>query len=74
MAGDKTKSLFQYYKNRNTLNAAKEKMPAGAIAFLEGEGNGVLYFKASNTEFKIPGLVNNLVSTSETNALTAAQG
>ena len=49
-------------------------MPAGAIAFLEGEGNGVLYFKASNTEFKIPGLVNNLASTSETNALTAAQG
>ena len=74
MAGDKTKSLFQYYKNRNTLNAAKEKMPAGAIAFLEGEGNGVLYFKASNTEFKIPGLVNNLASTSTTNALTAAQG
>ena len=74
MAGDKTKSLFQYYKNRNTLNAAKEKMPAGAIAFLEGEGNGVLYFKASNTEFKIPGLVNNLASTSTTKALTAAQG
>ena len=74
MAGSKTTSLFQYYKNRATLNAAKENMPAGAIAFLEGEGNGVLYFKASNTEFKIPGLVNTLVSTSETNALTAAQG
>ena len=74
MAGSKTTSLFQYYKNRATLNAAKENMPAGAIAFLEGEGNGVLYFKASNTEFKIPGLVNNLASTSETNALTAAQG
>ena len=74
MAGSNTTSLFQYYKNRATLNAAKEHMPAGAIAFLEGEGNGVLYFKASNTEFKIPGLVNNLASTSETNALTAAQG
>ena len=74
MAGSKTTSLFQYYKNRATLNAAKENMPAGAIAFLEGEGNGVLYFKASNTEFKIPGLVNTLASTSETNALTAAQG
>ena len=74
MAGDKTKSLFQYYKNRNTLDVAKEHMPPGAIAFLEGEGNGVLYFKASNTEFKIPGLVNNLDSTSTTNALTAAQG
>ena len=74
MAGDKTKSLFQYYKNRTTLNNAKEGMPAGAIAFLEGEGNGVLYFKASNTEFKIPGLVNNLASDSSTNALTAAQG
>ena len=74
MAGSKTTSLFQYYKNRATLNAAKENMPAGAIAFLEGEGNGVLYFKASNTEFKIPGLVNNLASTSTTNALTAAQG
>lgn len=74
MAGSKTTSLFQYYKNRATLNAAKENMPAGAIAFLEGEGNGVLYFKASNTEFKIPGLVDNLASTSTTNALTAAQG
>ena len=74
MAGSKTTSLFQYYKNRATLNAAKENMPAGAIAFLEGEGNGVLYFKASNTEFKIPGLVNNLASDSSTNALTAAQG
>ena len=74
MAGSKTTSLFQYYKNRTTLNAAKENMPAGAIAFLEGEGNGVLYFKASNTEFKIPGLVNDLASTSITNALTAAQG
>ena len=74
MAGSKTTSLFQYYKNRATLNAAKENMPPNAIAFLEGEGNGVLYFKASNTEFKIPGLVNNLASTSETNALTAAQG
>ena len=74
MAGSQTTSLFQYYKNRATLNAAKENMPAGAIAFLEGEGNGVLYFKASNTEFKIPGLVNNLTSTSITNALTAAQG
>ena len=74
MAGSKTTSLFQYYKNRTTLNTAKENMPAGAIAFLEGEGNGVLYFKASNTEFKIPGLVDNLNSTSITNALTAAQG
>ena len=74
MAGDTTKSLFQYYKRRATLEAAKESMPAGAIAFLEGEGNGVLYFKASGTEFKIPGLVNNLASTSATNALTAAQG
>ena len=74
MAGSSTTSLFQYYKNRTTLNAAKENMPAGAIAFLEGEGNGVLYFKASNTEFKIPGLVDNLISTSTTNALTAAQG
>ena len=74
MAGSKTTSLFQYYKNRATLNAAKENMPAGAIAFLEGEGNGVLYFKASNTEFKIPGLVDSLSSTSTTNALTAAQG
>lgn len=74
MAGSKTTSLFQYYKNRANLNAAKENMPAGAIAFLEGEGNGVLYFKASNTEFKIPGLVDNLASTSTTNALTAAQG
>lgn len=74
MAGDNTKSLFQYYKRRETLNAAKGQMPAGAIAFLEGEGNGVLYFKASNTEFKIPGLVDNLTSTSITNALTAAQG
>ena len=74
MAGSKTTSLFQYYKNRTTLNAAKENMPAGAIAFLEGEGNGVLYFKASGTEFKIPGLVDNLASTSTTNALTAAQG
>ena len=74
MAGDNTKSLFQYYKRRETLNAAKGQMPAGAIAFLEGEGNGVLYFKASNTEFKIPGLVDNLTSTSTTNALTAAQG
>lgn len=74
MAGDKTKSLFQYYKKRATLDAAKEGMPAGAIAFLEGEGNGVLYFKASGTEFKIPGLVNNLTGTSTTNALTAAQG
>lgn len=74
MAGSKTTSLFQYYKNRATLTAAKENMPAGAIAFLEGEGNGVLYFKASNTEFKIPGLVDNLASTSITNALTAAQG
>ena len=74
MAGSKTTSLFQYYKNRTTLNAAKENMPDGAIAFLEGEGNGVLYFKASNTEFKIPGLVDNLASTSITNALTAAQG
>lgn len=74
MAGSKTTSLFQYYKKRATLDAAKENMPAGAIAFLEGEGNGVLYFKASNTEFKIPGLVDNLASTSTTNALTAAQG
>lgn len=74
MAGSKTTSLFQYYKNRATLNAAKENMPAGAIAFLEGEGNGVLYFKASNTEFKIPGLADSLTSTSTTNALTAAQG
>ena len=74
MAGSKTTSLFQYYKNRETLNAAKSGMPAGAIAFLEGEGNGVLYFKASNTEFKIPGLVDNLASTSITKALTAAQG
>ena len=74
MAGSKTTSLFQYYKNRTTLEAAKENMPNGAIAFLEGEGNGVLYFKASNTEFKIPGLVNNLASTSTTDALTAAQG
>ena len=74
MAGSKTTSLFQYYKNRANLNAAKENMPAGAIAFLEGEGNGVLYFKASGTEFKVPGLVDNLVSTSITNALTAAQG
>ena len=74
MAGSKTTSLFQYYKNRATLNAAKKNMPDGAIAFLEGEGNGVLYFKASNTEFKIPGLVDNLASTSTTNALTAAQG
>ena len=74
MAGSKTTSLFQYYKNRATLDAAKGDMPAGAIAFLEGEGNGVLYFKASNTEFKIPGLVDNLASTSTTNALTAAQG
>ena len=74
MAGSKTTSLFQYYKNRETLDAAKAGMPAGAIAFLEGEGNGVLYFKASNTEFKIPGLVDNLASTSTTNALTAAQG
>ena len=74
MAGSKTTSLFQYYKNRATLDAAKATMPAGAIAFLEGEGNGVLYFKASNTEFKIPGLVDNLTSTSTTNALTAAQG
>ena len=74
MAGSQTTSLFQYYKNRTTLNAAKENMPAGAIAFLEGEGNGVLYFKASGTEFKIPGLVNNLTGTSTTNALTAAQG
>lgn len=74
MAGSKTTSLFQYYKNRATLDAAKENMPNGAIAFLEGEGNGVLYFKASGTEFKIPGLVNNLASTSITNALTAAQG
>ena len=74
MAGSKTTSLFQYYKRRETLEAAKKNMPAGAIAFLEGEGNGVLYFKASNTEFKIPGLVNNLTSTSTTNALTAAQG
>lgn len=74
MAGDKTKSLFQYYKKRATLDAAKEGMPAGAIAFLEGEGNGVLYFKASGTEFKIPGLVDNLTGTSTTNALTAAQG
>lgn len=49
-------------------------MPAGAIAFLEGEGNGVIYFKASDTEFKIPGLVNTLTGTSTTNALTAAQG
>lgn len=74
MAGDNTKSLFQYYKNRATLDAAKAGMPDGAIAFLEGEGNGVLYFKASGTEFKIPGLVNNLTGTSTTNALTAAQG
>lgn len=74
MAGSNTTSLFQYYKKRATLDAAKENMPAGAIAFLEGEGNGVLYFKASNTEFKIPGLVDNLASTSTTNALTAAQG
>lgn len=74
MAGSKTTSLFQYYKNRATLDAAKEGMPAGAIAFLEGEGNGVLYFKASGTEFKIPGLVNDLTGTSTTNALTAAQG
>lgn len=74
MAGDNTKSLFQYYKRRATLDAAKNSMPKGAIAFLEGEGNGVLYFKASNTEFKIPGLVNNLASDSSTNALTAAQG
>lgn len=74
MAGSKTTSLFQYYKNRATLNAAKKDMPDGAIAFLEGEGNGVLYFKASNTEFKIPGLVDNLASTSITDALTAAQG
>lgn len=74
MAGSKTTSLFQYYKNRETLNDAKENMPDGAIAFLEGEGNGVLYFKASGTEFKIPGLVDNLTSTSKTNALTAAQG
>ena len=74
MAGSTTTSLFQYYKNRATLEAAKENMPAGAIAFLEGEGNGVLYFKASKTEFKIPGLVNTLASTSETDALTAAQG
>lgn len=74
MAGDKTKSLFQYYKKRATLDAAKENMPAGAIAFLEGEGNGVIYFKASDTEFKIPGLVNTLTGTSTTNALTAAQG
>lgn len=74
MAGDNTKSLFQYYKNRATLDAAKAGMPAGAIAFLEREGNGVLYFKASNTEFKIPGLVDNLTSESRTNALTAAQG
>lgn len=74
MAGDKTKSLFQYYKKRATLDAAKANMPAGAIAFLEGEGNGVLYFKASDTEFKIPGLVNTLTGTSTTNALTAAQG
>ena len=74
MAGDKTTSLFQYYKKRADLDAAKEGMPAGAIAFLEGEGNGVLYFKASGTEFKIPGLVNNLTGTSTTNALTAAQG
>lgn len=74
MAGDNKKSLFQYYKRRATLDAAKSGMPDGAIAFLEGEGNGVLYFKASNTEFKIPGLVDNLASTSITNALTAAQG
>ena len=74
MAGSQTTSLFQYYKKRATLDAAKENMPAGAIAFLEGEGNGVLYFKASGTEFKIPGLVDNLNSTSATNALTAAQG
>ena len=74
MAGDNKKSLFQYYKRRASLEAAKPGMPGNAIAFLEGEGNGVLYFKASNTEFKIPGLVNNLASTSETNALTAAQG
>lgn len=74
MAGSKTTSLFQYYKRRTTLDAAKKNMPAGAIAFLEGEGNGVLYFKASNTEFKIPGLVDNLTSESTTNALTAAQG
>lgn len=74
MAGDNKKSLFQYYKRRATLDAAKPGMPDGAIAFLEGEGNGVLYFKASNTEFKIPGLVNNLTGTSTTNALTAAQG
>lgn len=74
MAGSKTTSLFQYYKRRATLETAKPGMPDGAIAFLEGEGNGVLYFKASNTEFKIPGLVDNLASTSITNALTAAQG
>lgn len=74
MAGSKTTSLFQYYKSRATLDAAKEGMPAGAIAFLEGEGNGVLYFKASGTEFKIPGLVNGLTGASETDALTAAQG
>lgn len=74
MAGSKTTSLFQYYKRRATLETAKPGMPDGAIAFLEGEGNGVLYFKASGTEFKIPGLVNNLTGTSTTNALTAAQG
>ena len=74
MAGDNKKSLFQYYKRRASLEAAKPGMPGNAIAFLEGEGNGVLYFKASNTEFKIPGLVNNLASDSSTNALTAAQG
>lgn len=74
MAGDNKKSLFQYYKRRETLETAKATMPGNAIAFLEGEGNGVLYFKASNTEFKIPGLVNNLTSDSSTNALTAVQG
>lgn len=74
MAGDKTKSLFQYYKTRAALDAAKEGMPAGAIAFLEGEGNGVLYFKASGTEFKIPAVVNGTTSDSTANALSAAQG
>ena len=31
MAGSKTTSLFQYYKRRTALDAAKENMPLGEI-------------------------------------------